>query len=352
MIKVEKFEVVMKRMLDRIPPSFDKREGSVLWLALAPSAAEIVQLQIDSVARLNEGFADTASYVYLRRRAKERGLYPFEPTNSILKVEFNQDVPLGSRFGKEDLTYTVVEKLEVDFEYKIICEQKGTKGNDYFGTIIPLQYIDGLEVAEITEILIPARDLENIEDFRQRYYDSFKSEAFGGNIQDYKEKTLSIAGVGSTRIIPIWNGGGTVKVLILDGEYNKPSELLIENVQNELDPVGYSGLGYGLAPIGHVVTVEGVNELLINVKSDIILDVGKNWESVKPQIETSLNDYFLELKESWSSEDIVVRLSQVENKILNVDGVIDISNTRLNTEPYNLTLSINEIPKLGDITNG
>lgn len=352
MIKVEKFEVVMKRMLDRIPSSFDKREGSVIWLALAPSAAEIVQLQIDSVARLNESYADTASYPYLRRRASERGIYPFEPTNAILKAKFNQDIPLGSRFGKEDLTYVVVEKLEVNYDYKIICEQKGTQGNDYFGTIIPLQYLEGLEVAEITEILIPARDLEYIEDFRQRYYDSFKSEAFGGNIQDYKDKTLSIEGVGSTRIIPIWNGGGTVKVIILDGELNKPSELLIETVQNKLDPVSHPGLGYGLAPIGHIVTVVGVNELLINVKSDIILDVGKNWESVKPQIENSLNDYFLELKQNWKDDNIIVRLSQVENRILNVDGVIDISDTRLNTEPYNLTLSINEIPKLGDITNG
>ena len=352
MIKVEKFEVVMKRMLDRIPPSFDKREGSVIWLALAPSAAEIIQLQIDSVARLNESYADTASYPYLRRRASERGIFPFEATNSILKVKFNQDVPLGSRFGKEDLTYTVVEKLEVDFEYKIICEQKGTQGNDYFGTIIPLQYIDGLDVAEITEILIPARDLEYIEDFRQRYYDSFNSQAFGGNIQDYKEKTLSIAGVGSTRIIPVWNGGGTVKVIILDGELNKPSDLLIESVQNELDPVSHSGLGLGLAPIGHIVTVVGVNELLINVKSDIILDIGKQWEIIKPQIENSLNDYFLELKEIWKDNNIIVRLSQVESKILSIDGVIDISNTKLNGINGNITLETEQIPKLGDIING
>lgn len=352
MFEVESYEEILDRLLSRIPSSFDKREGSVIWLALAPAAAEIVQLQIDSQSRLNESFADTSSYEYLRRRAEERGVHPFEPTNAILKAEFNQDVPLGSMFAKEELTYTVVEKLEDDFEYKIICNQKGTKGNDYFGTIIPLEYIDGLTEAEITEILIPARDLEYIEDFRQRYYDSFKSEAFGGNIQDYKEKTLSIEGVGAVRIIPVWAGGGTVKVIILDGELNKPSNLLISNVQNELDPVGHQGLGYGLAPIGHVVTVEGVNELLINVKSDIILDVGKSWENVKSLIEDKLNTYIFNLKQTWKDGDIIVRIAQIESIILNIDGVLDVSNTEINDDIVNISLSIDEIPELGDVTNG
>lgn len=350
MIIVERHEDVLKRLLDRIPSSFDKREGSVIWLALAPAATEIVQLQINSKSNLDESFADTSTYGYLRRRALERGIYPFEATNAILNAKFNQDVPLGSRFGKDDLTYTVVEKID-DFNYKAICEQKGTIGNDYFGTIIPMQYIDGLDNAEITEILIPARNLEDVEDFRKRYFNSFKSEAFGGNIQDYKEKTLSIDGVGSTRIIPIWNGGGTVKVIILDGTLDKPSELLIETVQNTLDPVGYSGLGVGLAPIGHIVTVVGVSELLINVKSDIILDVGKDWESVKLLIIDKLNEYFLSLKEDWKDNDIIIRLAQIETRILQVDGVLDISNTKLNGVSGNINLDVEEIPKLGDIIN-
>lgn len=352
MIVIEEYEDVLDRLLDRIPDSFDKREGSVMWLALSPAAAEIVQLQIDIKSRLDESFADTASYDSLRKRASERGIYPFEATSAILKGSFNQEVDLGSRFGKEDLTYIVIEKLETDFDYKLMCEQKGSQGNNYSGTIVPLQYIEGLTVAEITEILIPARDLENVEDFRTRYFDSFKSEAFGGNIQDYKEKTLTIPGVGSTRIIPIWQGGGTVKVIILDSTLNKPSNLLIETVQNELDPVGYSGLGYGLAPIGHVVTVVGVNELLININSDIILDVGKIWKNVKPLIEDSLTDYFHSLKEDWKDNDIIVRLAQIETRILNVDGVIDISNTTINNSFENITLDTEVIPKLGEITNG
>ena len=32
------FDVIMQRMLDRVPDDLDKREGSVIWDALAPAA--------------------------------------------------------------------------------------------------------------------------------------------------------------------------------------------------------------------------------------------------------------------------------------------------------------------------
>lgn len=356
MYKLQTYDEILGRMLDRIPNTYDKREGSILWLAVAPAAAELAQSYIEFDRIVNETFADTASYEYLRRRAEERGLYPFEATNAILKAEFNIPVILGTRFGKEDLTYTVISKIEdEELSYEIMCEQKGVRGNDYFGTIIPLEYVDGLTKAEITELLIPARNLENIEDFRIRYYDSFDSQAYGGNIQDYIEKTSSIEGVGSVQVIPVWNGGGTVKIIILDGSFYKPSDKLIENVQIALDPVGHSGLGVGLAPIGHIVTVVGVEEVTIQVKSDIMLDVGQSWEKVKILVEESVENYLLELRENWANLNntgIIVRIAQIENKILNVPGVIDVSNTTINGGSANLQLELEEIPILGGVING
>ena len=39
-------------------------------------------------------------------------------------------------------------------------------------------------------------------------------KSYGGNVTDYLTKTNSIAGVGSTKVTPIWDGGGTVKLTI------------------------------------------------------------------------------------------------------------------------------------------
>ena len=35
------FDEIMERLLERVPDTFDKREGSVIWDALAPAAYEL-----------------------------------------------------------------------------------------------------------------------------------------------------------------------------------------------------------------------------------------------------------------------------------------------------------------------
>ena len=41
MFEVMTYEKIMERMLARVPNSMDKREGSVMWDALAPAAKEL-----------------------------------------------------------------------------------------------------------------------------------------------------------------------------------------------------------------------------------------------------------------------------------------------------------------------
>ena len=179
------YEDILQRMLDRIPASMDKREGSIIYDALAPAAVELQLMYIEFDTILSETFADTASRPFLIKRAAERGIIPYTATNAIVKGVFtptNVDV-LGKRFSCDEFNYIVVEKI-TDGEYKMQCETVGIKGNATFGQMIPIEYIEGLETAEITEILIPGEDEEDTEVFRKRYLKSFESQAFGGNIAD------------------------------------------------------------------------------------------------------------------------------------------------------------------------
>src|SRR5690606_12361543 len=103
-------------------------------------------------------------------------------------------------------------------------------GNLYLGTLIPINYIAGLETAKLTEVLIPGEDEEDTEAFRQRYFNSFKSQAFSGNRADYKEKVNAISGVGGVRVYRAKHGPGTVGLTIIDSNFNKPSQTLIDTV--------------------------------------------------------------------------------------------------------------------------
>ena len=62
-------EVILQRMMDRVPSSMDKREGSIIHDALAPTAIEHQLLYIDLDTFLREVFSDKASREYLVKRA-------------------------------------------------------------------------------------------------------------------------------------------------------------------------------------------------------------------------------------------------------------------------------------------
>ena len=279
------------------------------------------------------------------------------------------------------------------------CETAGEAGNDYTGTVIPIEYVDGLETCSISAVVIPGEDEEDTEVFRQRYMDSLNAQAFGGNRADYLEKVNAIPGVGGVKVYRVWNSdlnpaklipptgtdtwisglsgvseeikawlnavyaaganskltvGGTVKLVIINSSFKKPSEALVDQVQTAVDPLQNAGEGVGIAPIGHVVRVEGVGEDTINLSFDLYYQREWSWDDVSAYVTEAINGYFLELAQSWAdqNEALVVRISQVESRLLGITGILDIANTKINGEAANCTLTLDHIPVLGTIEPG
>lgn len=346
------YEVILQRMLDRVPNNMDKREGSIIFDALAPAAVELQLMYIELDTILKETFADTAQRDYLVRRAAERGIEPYEATYATLKGIFTPsslEIPIGSRFSCNELNYVITSKIQ-DGEYQLQCETLGVDGNANFGDLIPIDYIQGLETAKLTELLIPGEDEEDVESLRERYFASFETKPYGGNKKDYIQKTNAIAGVGSTKVTPIWQGGGTVLLTILNSEYSKSSNALIKAVQEEIDPT-QDGTGMGIAPIGHIVTVQTVEEVPINVKATFGFDEGYSFNSLKSTIQNVISEYLLDLRKNWANQtSTVVRISQIETKILQIEGIIDIQNTKINGLTSNLTLTEYQVPIFGGVS--
>lgn len=348
------FEVLMQRMLAKVPENMDKREGSIIYDAIAPVAIEFVKAYISLDAVLNESFADTQTREFLIRRVAERGLEPRKATKAILKGVFTPatlELKMNVRFNCGALNYRIVEKIK-NGEYRLECESLGTVGNEVFGKLIPIEYIQGLQTAELTELLIPAEDDEDTEVLRKRYFDSFDKNAYGGNRADYIEKTNALNGVGCTKVTPVWNGGGTVLLTILNSEFNPASEELIKDVQDVIDPSG-DAAGLGIAPIGHVVTVKTATTIPINITAKFLFSDDFNFAGSKAYIEKAIQDYLLEQRKLWAESNyLVIRTSQIEARILtSVQGVLDIVDTKINGSAENLTLSEYEIPVFGGVSD-
>lgn len=340
------YEYIMEQMLDRVPDTMDKREGSVIYDALAPAAVELANMyiQLDTVLKLT--FADTAVGEYLDRRCGERGITRQLATHAVVQGDFTPasiDVT-GKRFNCDEYNYTVTAKTDTPGTYQLMCETPGSAANSVSGQLIPIEYINGLQTATITGVLIPGEDEETDNDLRSRYYDTLDSQAFGGNVTDYKNKVNAIDGVGAVKVTPVWNGGGTVKVTIIASDYSIPTDTLIQSVQKQMDAI---------APIGHVVTVEGVTSTTVDISASITYQDGWNWDSAGAYITDAINAYFRELAEEWANLDaLIVRISQLETRILSCQGVLDISDTKLNGVASNLQLDSMSIPVKGSVADG
>lgn len=354
MYEDQTYEKILDRSLERVATDVDKREGSLVMNAIAPVSAEHANIYILLDGIIQNGYADTAIREYLVLRCKERGIIPYDATKAVLKGKFNMEIPIGSRFNLNELNYKAVKFIEnVDgfFYYQMECETEGTQGNKFFGSLNSIEYIDKDLEGELIELLIPAEDEEDTEALRTRYLNSFNSNPFGGNKQDYKDKTNALDGVGGTIVIPVWNGGGTVKLIIIDSNYNKASDTLIKRVQEEIDP-DPQGTGLGIAPIGHTVTVTTVRELSVTIKVRVTLNEGYTWSQIKPKAEEVLEAYFLEMRKAWENDNLVVRVSQIENRLLNLEGVLDVADTTLNGVAGNLAVETDQLPILGGVSNG
>ena len=401
MYEAQTYESILARMLQKalsINSNLDTREGSLVWYGDAPAAVELQNLYIALDTVLNETFADTATRPYLILRAAERGLSPQPASPAILQMAITPTtlfLPLNTRFSIGELNY-YVSADRGSGNYELTCETAGESGNNYTGTVIPIEYVDGLETCKITSVLVPGEDEEDTEIFRQRYLDSLNAQAFGGNRMDYIEKVNAIPGVGGVKVYRAWNGdlkpanmippkeaeawikglsgvpepvklwldtvyaaaknnmftvGGTVKLVVINSTFTVPSPTLVEQVQTAVDPLQNAGEGVGIAPIGHVVRVEGVQEETVDLGFALYYQRGWSWEDVSGYVTEAINGYFLELAQSWADQDeaLVVRISQIESRLLGITGILDIANTTINEKAANHTLALDHIPVLGSL---
>jgi uncharacterized phage protein gp47/JayE len=345
------FEALLERMLDRVPEGLDKREGSIIYDALAPAAAEMAQMYMELELNSNLHFADTATGEYLDRCIAWLGIKRRAASKAQLRgVFYNdkgelQDVPLGSRFSLEMLNYTAIQKISPG-NYRLECDTAGANGNRYFGVLLPVDYIANLAKGEITALLIPGEDAEGDEALRQRYLDSARRPSTSGNKYHYIEWALQIAGVGGARVFPLWSGPKTVKVIIVDAEKKPASQVLVAKVQEYIDPA--PGKGEGQAPVGAVVIVAPAIGKNISVHAKVTLAAGYTLQAVNDAFKAVLEKY----RKDKAFASTYISQSVIGALLLNTDGIVDYTDLRLNAGTGNISLGEEEVPLFGNVVLG
>ena len=365
------YDYLLKQGLADIPDTIDKRPGSVVWDTIA-SAARLLSEGYSQMRQVyTDTFAQYAAGEALQLRAVENGIKPKAATKAIRKGIFTSgsdqpyDVPLGSRFsaidGANSINYVVTERIGAGV-YALQAETAGIIGNDYLGPILPIDALSDLKTAALTDIIISGSDDEDDDSLRARYFDEKTAKRFGGNIAQYRSWVNALDGVGACQVYPVWAGGGTVKVSVVDSQYDPLSIDALDIIQQAIDPTK-DGQGLGTAPIGHIVTVSTPEKVVINVAATVQTAAGFTLEELKPLIEEELQRYIETIKENWGTAapgsndySAYVFIAQVMAAMLRVRGVLNVTGLTLNGQTSDISLQedaqVQQIPKLGVVSLG
>lgn len=372
------YDYILTEALSKVPDNVDKREGSIIRDALSPCCYEAAKHILYLADIIEQTYIETANGLWLDGRVIEGGVTRDPATYAkklgVFKTQLDEpcQISIGQSFstvGDTILNYTAVQVYVnedgdvVPGSYIMQCNTVGSVGNSYIGRIVPNDYIEKLASAEITTLLYPGEEEESDDSLRERFLANLMKTAFGGNIAQYRQWAKEIPGIGGVQVYPVWAGRGTVKLSIIDTDYNSCSSKFCQTILEKFDPEnsgGKTGLGLGIAPIGHKVTVSTPLPRTINVSGKITLLPGYKLKTLLPQIKLALEEYLLSLRQAWENSDdennysVIVYLGRINFAILNVKGVSSAYELQLNGTDTDIRLtetsSLQEIPVLGTVS--
>ncbi len=345
------FDGIMAEMMADMPEGVSTVEGSLIWNACAKMAVRLEEAAVYAQKIDKNMSIETADLDHLIILGGERSVEIRNATYAIMKARCNVSIPIGTRFNCRDFNYITIEELDaVKHEYALECETSGAAPNTVLGELTLIDYVAGFTTGEIVSAITPGRDREDKEEYRQRLLDSFTSKAFGGNRRYYIQEISDIAGVGGVKVKRRVDGDKYIHITIIGNDWRTPSEELLDTVQTAVDPEQNDGNGDGIAPIGHFVLIEGVQENTINVTTALTFDTGYDYEGLKSYIEDAVENYLLGLRKTWDETDnIIVRIAQLDSALLEIEGIIDVQNTQLNDAAGNIDMG-GGIPIRGTVT--
>ncbi|MFF3922661.1 baseplate J/gp47 family protein [Paenibacillus lactis] len=224
----------------------------------------------------------------------------------------------------------VVERLDQpSLTYRLNLEEGTLSGQ-----------IDGLEaIKQAVAKVLQTRRFEHLiysSDYGHELYDVIGRDPLWAREQ---------AGVGKAKAFPLWDGPGTVKVVLLDNEMRSPAPSIVEAVQKYIDPT-MDGMGEGAAPVGSVVTVAGAVEVPVNIEVQVTLLDGAGLDGVQQAIEMGVRQYLKDL----AMTDPLVRYNRIANVILDIPEVIDYEVLTINGGTESILIEPEAVAVLGTVT--
>lgn len=281
----------------------------------------------------------TADEKHLKEDGQERGVAYKYATYAKLSITVtgNGTITLedyllyGDIKFKPDAETVVVASANINFT----AQASGTGGNALTGEVLTWeQPISGIDpTATVQSVLNNATDDENIEDYRRRILEDKRVTSSGGNIEDFKNWALEVAGNAKAWCYPhrLEPGGISIGISTSDGA---PSQQQLDDTRNYIMTKMPANIHPDLFEV-IAQPIQIINFTIANLSPDI--------QAVRDAVEAELADYILQN----ANPGATLTLSQIGEAISLAEG--EISHTLI--EPTaDITLPSDTLPEFGVIT--
>ena len=355
-------DAIKQRMISNAPPGINTGEGDYFYDAVSPAALELALAypQLDKILKV--GFAETSYGEYLEKITSEAGIYRNPATKGKGQIELTMtkgsQIKIGDVLATQEgnLRFISTEEKTIGDTGKALVwfenEYAGNLGNILANTVFVAPVaIPGFISAKNLLQINAGTDQETDDALRKRYFEQVQTPVTSGNKYHYRNWAKKVPGVGAAKVIPLWNGDNTVKVLIVDANMQPASPALVDKVQEYIDP-GASGSGDGEAPIGAYCTVQSAQGLNIVISATIN---GADVAAVKSDFEAELESYLAKLVETeWVAKpSYSVSYPMIGSLLMGciaAAGGIDYSDLLMNEGSVNIVVTDNKIAVKGLVT--
>ncbi|WP_083273575.1 baseplate J/gp47 family protein [Geosporobacter ferrireducens] len=347
-------KTILNRMLGNIQGQFDKTEGSFFYDALAPMAIELetVHQSISSVKeklRVEKLTGQELEQFIFERTGIKRKPATKARGHVTIKGTAGARVQENSIVASETVHFIVKETKILgqngQAEVLVECQAYGVIGNVPAGMIryFPMT-LPGLVSVTNHEDFTSGYEEEGDQELLARYFERIQTPITSGNKYHYRDWAKEVTGVGDVKVVPLWNGDNTVKIIIIDANKQPADAELIAQVQEYIDP-GMEGLGEGKAPIGAYCTVVGAVGKSLDITFKAVKDTAVTDAERSENIRKNIEQY---IKQAAFKESII-SYNRIGSIILDSRGIVDFIGLKINGQTGNIAIAEDEVAVLGVI---
>lgn len=195
------------------------------------------------------------------------------------------------------------------------------------------EYLDR-KALDYNETRLPG---ENDSAFRSRILQKIQNPLTSGNKNHYVYWAKKVPRVGDAKCIPCWNGGGTVKIIVLSDEKGVPSEETLQAVRDYIEEN---------RPVGAEVTVVGATPIPVTIEVNVIMTTGFGFAEAKKSIEQYIREY---LDNIAFQDDTPLSYYKIGERIFSAPGVQDIATYTINGEKLSISAEVGEFFQLQEV---